>query len=60
MSGPALLHTISFMAVVATILLTASVVLVVESGDRPPAREQQAARLTEEPGDATAPDREVA
>lgn len=60
MSGPALLHTISFMAVVAAILLTASVVLVVESGDRPAARKNQAAKPRDEPGDATAPEREVA
>jgi hypothetical protein len=60
MSGSALLHTISFMAVVAAILLTASVVLVVESGGHPPAREQQAAKLGDEPGDATAPELEVA
>jgi len=55
-----LLHTISFMAVVAAILLTGCVVLVLESGDRPPAREQQAAKLNDEPGDATAPEREAA
>lgn len=33
MSGSALLHTISFLAVVAGILLTALVVVVLESGD---------------------------
>jgi hypothetical protein len=60
MSGSALLHTISFLAVVAAILLTASVVLVLESGDHPPEREQQAAKLRDEPGDATAAEREAA
>jgi hypothetical protein len=48
------------MAVVAVILLTACGVLVLESGGHPPAREQQAAKLSYEPGDATAPEREAA
>jgi len=47
------------MAVVAVILLTACGVLVLESGGHPPAREQ-AAKFSEEPGDATAAEREVA
>jgi len=59
-SGSALLHTISFMAVVAVILLTASVVVVLESGDHPPAREQEPAKLSDEPGDATTAEREAA
>lgn len=54
MSGPALLHTISFLAVVAGILLTASVVVVLESGGHRPARDQQAAKPRDEPGDVTA------
>ena len=60
MSGSALLHTITFMAVVAAILLTVWVVLMLESGDHPPARERQAAKLGDEPGDATALEREAA
>jgi hypothetical protein len=60
MRGSALLHTISFLAVVAAILLTASVVVVLESGSHRPAQEQQAAKPSDEPGDATAPEREAA
>ena len=60
MSGAALLQTVSFLAVVAVILLTGCVVLVLESGGHPPEREQQAAKLSDEPGDATAPEREAA
>jgi hypothetical protein len=48
------------MAVIAGILLTASVVLVLESGGHAPAREQRAAKLSDEPGHATAPEREAA
>jgi hypothetical protein len=48
------------MAVVAVILLTACGVLVLESGGHQAAREQQAARLSDEPGDATAAEREAA
>ena len=55
-----MLHTISFMVVVFAVLLTAWVVLVLESGGHPPAREQRAAKLSDEPGDATAPEREAA
>jgi hypothetical protein len=47
-----MLHTISFLAVVAVILLTGCVVLVLESGGHPPGREQEPARLSDEPGDA--------
>jgi hypothetical protein len=60
MNGSALLHTISFMAVVVGILLAAWVVLVLESGGHAPAREQQAAKLNDEPSDATASEREAA
>jgi hypothetical protein len=48
------------MAVVVGILLTASVVMVLESGGHAPAREQQAAKLNDEPGDITASEREAA
>ena len=60
MSGSALLHTISFLAVVAAILLAASVVVVLESGSHRPAPEQQEAKHSYESGDATAPGREAA
>ena len=60
MSGAALLHTISFLAVVAAILLAASVVVVLESGSHRSAPEQQGAKLSNESGDATAPEREAA
>jgi hypothetical protein len=55
-----LLHTISFLAVVAAILLTALVVVVLECGGHPPERERQAAKLSDESGDPTAPDRAAA
>jgi hypothetical protein len=55
-----LLQTISFLAVVAVIILTGCVVLVLESGGYPPERAQQAANLSDEPGDAIAPEREAA
>ena len=60
MSGSALLHTVSFMALVAVIVLTVLVVLMLESGGHPPAREQEAAMLSNETGDATAPERQAA
>ncbi len=60
MSGSALLHTVSFLAVVAAILLAASVVVVLESGGQPAEREQQAAKLSDEPGDASTAEREAA
>jgi hypothetical protein len=59
MSGSAVLHTISFLAVVAVILLTACGVVVLESGGHPPAPEQQAAKCSDEPGNATAAEREA-
>lgn len=59
MSGPALLQTIAFLAVVAGILLAVWTVLVLESRGHPPAREQ-AAMLSDERGDTTAPEREAA
>ena len=60
MSGATLLQTISFLAVVAAILLAGCVVLVLESSGHPPEQEQQAGRLSDEPYDATAPEREAA
>ena len=60
MTGPALLHTISFMAVVAVIMLAVLVVLMLESIGHPPAREQEAAKPSDETGDAIAPERQAA
>jgi hypothetical protein len=60
MSGPALLQTIAFLAVVAGILLAVWTVLVLESRGHPPAREHQTAMLSDERGDVTAPEREAA
>ena len=60
MSGPALLHTISFTALVVMILLTVWIALVFESGGHPPARKQEAAKLDDEPGQATGPERGAA
>jgi hypothetical protein len=55
MGGSAVLHTISFMAVVVMILLTVWIALVLESGGDPPARNQQAGKPGDEPGQAAAP-----
>lgn len=60
MSGSALLHTISLLAVVAAILLAASVVVVLECGSHRPAPEQQEAKHSDESGDTTAPERQAA
>jgi len=58
MSGSALLHTISFMALVLVILLTVWIVLVLESGGHPSRTTQEAAKPGDEPGEPTAPERE--
>jgi hypothetical protein len=56
MSGSALLHTISFMALVAMIVLTVLVVLMLESIGHPPAREQETAgSVSDGPGDGAVP-----
>jgi hypothetical protein len=60
MGGSALLHTISLTALLVVVLLTVFIVLVLESADHPPARNQEAALPSEEPGEATAPEREAA
>jgi len=54
MSGSGLLHTISFIAVVIVVLLTVWIVLVLESGGHRPARRQEEAKLSDEPGHTTA------
>jgi hypothetical protein len=57
MSGSALLHTVSFLALVGVILLTVWIVLVLESSGHPSHRRQEAAKPGDEPGEATAPER---
>jgi hypothetical protein len=59
MGGSALLHTISFMAVVVMIVLTVWIALVLESGHSP-TPQQQASKPGAEPGQAIAPEREHA
>jgi hypothetical protein len=55
-----MLHTISFMAVVAVILLTIWVILMLESSGHPPGRGQEGAEPSDEPGNATTPERQAA
>jgi hypothetical protein len=49
---------ISFMALVLVILLTVWIVLMLESGGHPSRTTQEAAKTGDEPGEATAPERE--
>jgi len=60
MGGSALLHTISFAALVVVFLLTAWIVLMLESGGDPSHAQQERAEPGDEPGQATALDREAA
>jgi hypothetical protein len=60
MGGSALLHTISLTAVVVVFLLTAWVVLMLESGGDPSHAQQEPAKPSDEPGEATALEREAA
>ena len=48
------------MAVVVIVLLTVWIALVLESGGYPRAQKQEAANSSDEPGQATAPEREAA
>jgi hypothetical protein len=59
MSGPALLR-ISFLAVVAVILLAVWIALVLEGGDHPAAPTRETAKPSDETGQTVAPDREAA
>ena len=59
-SGPAVLHTISFLAFLLLVLLTAWVVLMLESGGHRSRTSHEAAKPSDEPGAAAAPDREAA
>ena len=56
MGGPALLHTVTFAAVIVMILLTAWIALLLESGGHPPRERQEPTKPTDHPGQATAPE----
>jgi hypothetical protein len=58
--GSALLHTISFIAVIVMILLTVWIVLLLESGDRPSHTNQGEAKPGDQSGQTNAPDRKAA
>jgi hypothetical protein len=60
MGGSALLHTISFIAVIVMILLTVWIVLLLESSGRPPRAKQGEAKPGDQSGQTTAPDRRAA
>ena len=60
MGGSALLHTISFMAVIVMILLTVWIVLLLESGGRPPRTNQGEAEPGDQSGQTNALDRKAA
>ena len=55
-----MLHTISFLAFLLLVLLTAWVVLMLESGGHRSRTSHEAAKPSDEPGEAAAPDREAA
>ena len=58
MGGSALLHTVTFAAVLVMILLTVWIVLLLESGGHSAPRRQEAAKLTDGPSHGTAPERQ--
>jgi hypothetical protein len=53
MGGPALLHTLTFAAVLVMILLTVWIVLMLESGGHPPRDEQGLAKPSDHPDQET-------
>jgi hypothetical protein len=53
MGGSALLHTVTFAAVLATILLTVWIVLMLESGGPPPRDKQGLAKPADHPDQET-------
>ena len=59
-SGPALLHTISFLAFVLLVLLTVWVVLVLESAGHRSRTSHEAVKPSDEPGKAAVPEHEAA
>jgi hypothetical protein len=54
MGGPALLHTVTFGAVIVMILLTVWIVLMLESGGDPPRADEGATTPSDHPGQAAA------
>lgn len=60
MGGSALLHTVTFGAVLVAILLTVWIALMLESGGHPPHTREGTAEPTDHPGQAAAPDRQDA
>ena len=46
---------VAFMAVVVMIVLTVWAAMVLEAGDQPPGRGQEAAKASDEPGETNAP-----
>jgi len=53
MGGPALLHTVTFAAVLVMILLTVWIVLMLESGGHPPRDEQGLTKPADHPDQET-------
>jgi hypothetical protein len=51
---------VAFMAVVVMIVLTVWAALVLEAGEQPPGRGQEAARPRDVPGEAAAPEQKAA
>lgn len=58
MGGPALLHTVTFAAVIVMILLTVWIVLLLESGSHPPREKREPAKPGT--GSLSHPDQETA
>ena len=56
LGGSALLHTVTFAAVIVAILLTVWIALLLESGSHPPRDKQELAEPTDHPGQAVAPE----
>ena len=59
MSGTAWFY-VAFMAVVVMIILTVWTAMVLEAGEQPPGRGQEAAMASDEPGETNAPERRAA
>ena len=60
MGGSALLHTVTFAAVIVMILLTVWIALLLESGGQPPREKQGPTKPTDHPRQAAAPEHEDA
>lgn len=55
MGGPALLHTVTFAAVIVMALLTVWIVLMLESSGQPPPGKPEVTKPADHPGQAAAP-----